>query len=177
MFTAALQILLLGVPILIIILYFKGEARYKLLMTSEKFLTTGETCRKKNFFYFYIIDTRESIRESGIILKGYVNHHSEICPFDACPIKAFKLKLQTEKITNVNERKKWAANDAKNSYTDSNQLLLSQAKAMFINGMRKFPKSLSLRIDYANFLLSRMRDRKGALGELTKVEKERPSFD
>lgn len=106
-----------------------------------------------------------------------MNHHSEVCPFDNCPIKAFKKKLQTEKITSLNERRKWASNDSKSLYTDSNQLLLSQAKTMFQNGMRRFPKTVSLRIDYANFLLSRMKDRKGALAELNKAEKDRPSFD
>jgi hypothetical protein len=62
MFTAALQILFLGVPIIVIIIYTKGELRYKLLITSEKHIQSGELCRKKNFFYFYIIDTREQNR-------------------------------------------------------------------------------------------------------------------
>jgi hypothetical protein len=40
-----------------------------------------------------------------------------------------------------------------------------------------FPKYTALRIDYANFLQSRMKDRKGALNELVQAEKVKPAFD
>jgi hypothetical protein len=55
--------------------------------------------------------------------------------------------------------------------------LLAQAKALYLNGIRKYPKFVTLRIDYANFLQSRMRDRKGALSELSNAEKSKPSLD
>jgi hypothetical protein len=29
-------------------------------------------------------------RDAGITLKGFVNHHSEVCPLEDCPIKCFK---------------------------------------------------------------------------------------
>ena len=45
----------------------------------------------------YIIETKESDRYSAIILKGYINHHTEICPFENCPIKAFKKQILKEK--------------------------------------------------------------------------------
>jgi hypothetical protein len=61
--------------------------------------------------------------------------------------------------------------------SENNQLLLAQAKALYLNGIRKFPKFVTLRIDYANFLQSRMRDRKGALNELSNAEKAKPSLD
>lgn len=94
-------------------------------MTSEKRIDTGDLCRKKNFYYFYIIDTREMIRQSGIILKGYVNHHTTVCPYDTCPIKAFKRLMMKEKLTTMIERKKWASSDSKNMHTDNNQLLVA----------------------------------------------------
>jgi hypothetical protein len=55
--------------------------------------------------------------------------------------------------------------------------LLAQGKALYLNGIRKFPKFMPLKIDYANFLQSRMRDRKGALNELTLAEKASPGFE
>ncbi len=60
--------------------------------------------------------------------------------------------------------------------SENNQLLLAQAKALYLNGIRKYPKFVTLRIDYANFLQSRMRDRKGALSELSNAEKSMPSL-
>lgn len=146
-------------------------------MTSEKRIPTGDLCRKKNFFYFFIIDTREMSRKSGIILKGYVNHHTEVCPYDTCPIKAFKRLMMKEKLTTMIDRKKWASSDSKSLHADNNSLLLAQARALYRNGMLKFTKYVQLRIDYANFLLARMKDRKGALTELDTVEKNRLSFD
>jgi hypothetical protein len=56
-------------------------------------------------------------------------------------------------------------------------LLLAQAKALYNNGIKKFPKYTALRIDYANFLQSRMKDRKGALNELSTAEKFKPGLD
>lgn len=167
-FTGALQMLFLGVPIICAIVYTRHEPRLRILMTSEKVLESAEICRKKNFYYFYIIDTREMLRESGIILKGYVNHHTVVCPYDTCPIKAFKRLMMKEKLSGMLDRKKWSSSgsDSRSMHADNNTLLLAQAKALYNNGMRKFTKQHLLRIDYANFLLSRMKDRKAALKEL-----------
>jgi hypothetical protein len=32
----------------------------------------------------------EEDREAAMTLKGYVNHHSEFCNMDDCPLKNFK---------------------------------------------------------------------------------------
>lgn len=48
---------------------------------------------------------------------------------------------------------------------------------MYNNGIKRFPKCTALRIDYANFLQSRMKDRKGALNELSQAEKFKPDID
>jgi hypothetical protein len=87
--------------------------------------------------------------------------------------------MQREKLNTDSERKKKAQSGGKMQLlqSENNQLLLAQAKALFLNGIRKFPKFVTLRIDYANFLQSRMRDRKGALSELSNAEKSKPSLD
>lgn len=166
-FSGALEILFLGLPIVCILIYTKHERRMKLLMTSEKKIETGDDCQRKNFYYMHIIDTREIKRKSAIILKGYVNHHTEVCPYDTCPIKAFKRLMMKEKTISLLERKKKASKAySKNMvHNDNNQLLLAQAKALYNNGMRRFPKYIPLRVDYAYFLQSRMKDRKTALAE------------
>jgi hypothetical protein len=61
--------------------------------------------------------------------------------------------------------------------SDNNQLLLQQGKILYLNGIRKFPKYMPLKIDLANFLQTRMRDRKGALSELSNAEKAKPGFE
>jgi len=54
--------------------------------------------QKKTFFYLSIIETKEVDRQSAIVLKGYINHHSEVCPMENCPLKAFKKMLLKEKL-------------------------------------------------------------------------------
>ncbi len=46
-----------------------------------------------------------------------------------------------------------------------------------MNSIRRFPKYAAIRIDFANFLATRMKDRKGALAELNKCEKIKPALD
>jgi hypothetical protein len=35
----------------------------------------------------------EEDRDAAMTLKGYVNHHSEFCNLDDCPLKNFKKQL------------------------------------------------------------------------------------
>jgi len=39
-------------------------------------------------------------------LKGYINHHSEVCPNENCPIKSFKRLQARDKLFQDNDRKK-----------------------------------------------------------------------
>lgn len=75
--------------------------------------------------------------------------------------------MQKDRLTAESQRKKRIhSNNYSMSQTENNQLLLQQGKALYLNGIRKFPKYMPLRIDFANFLQSKMKDRKGALNEL-----------
>ena len=38
----------------------------------------------------------EESRDSAMALKGYVNHHSEFCNLDDCPLRNFKKQLQKD---------------------------------------------------------------------------------
>ena len=178
-FTGSLEILFLGIPIILLLIYTKQEDRNKLLLTSEIQIERGDLCQKKNFYYIYIIETKEVMRQSSIILKGYVNHHSEVCPVDTCPIKAFKRMMLKDRLSSDNQRKKKLQGSGPMHLANSehNNLLLSQGKALYLNGIRKFPKYMPLRLDYASFLQSRLRDRKGALAELSLAEKSKPGFE
>jgi hypothetical protein len=60
----------------------------------------------KNSYYIYLVETKEITRQSAIILKGYINHHSTVCPYETCPIKAYLKILARDKMSNDSERKK-----------------------------------------------------------------------
>jgi uncharacterized ubiquitin-like protein YukD len=127
MFTGALEILFLGIPLICIIVHTKQENRLKLLMTTEKRIDTGDLCQKKNFYYLNIVDTRENRRESAIILKGYVNHHSEVCPYENCPIKQYQRVVLKDKTVSLIERKRKAikSQNKQTLSTDNSQLLMA----------------------------------------------------
>lgn len=93
-------------------------------------------------------------RQCAIILKGYINHHSTVCPYETCPIKAYLKILARDRLSNDTERRKKSQSGNKMAMiqSENNQLLLAQAKALYLNGIRKFPKYVTLRIDYAIFL-------------------------
>ncbi len=60
---------------------------------------------------------------------------------------------------------------------ESPALLISQAKNLYVNGTKRFPECVALRIDFANFLLSKMLNKRDALKELMKAEKMNPNLD
>jgi hypothetical protein len=56
-------------------------------------------------------------------------------------------------MSSENERKRrMLGSKSMSSNNENNSLLLSQAKAIYKNGIKKFPKFTPLRIDFANFL-------------------------
>ena len=94
-------------------------------MASEAQIQKGELCQKKNFFYLHIIESKDVDRYSAIILKGYINHHSEICLVESCPIKAFKKQLQKERLNLDSEKKKKSLQQKIVNNSENNQLLLA----------------------------------------------------
>lgn len=99
-------------------------------------------------------------------LKGYVNHHSEFCPLDDCPLRNFKRQLMKDQKASYGQFGpvlKQASTHSVNSMTvkgpvtnlESPALLLSHAKNLYTNGTKVCPDSVPLRIDYAYFLLTK----------------------
>ena len=125
-------------------------------------------------FYLHVIGKKEKDRHSEIILKGYISHHSVACPYDTCPVKNYQRMLIKE-LDPANKGKK-KPNQGTNS-TGGMALLLAQGKAIYINSIRKFPKSHALRLDYATFLQSKLKNRRDALEEIHNAYKIGPNFD
>ena len=52
----------MGIPIIFLLIYTRQEDRNRLLLTSEMQIERGDLCQKKNFYYIYIIETKEMVR-------------------------------------------------------------------------------------------------------------------
>ena len=89
-FSGALELYLLGIPIVCVIVVTKKDTRLKLLLLNDFLVEKGEIFQRRNLYYLHIIENREN-RTEGIILKGYINNHIQICPYDGCPIKEYKI--------------------------------------------------------------------------------------
>ena len=81
----------------------------------------------KNAYYLFLVETKEIERQSAIILKGYINHHTQVCPYETCPIKAYLKILSKEKLQSETERKKKSqgGNKMQAMQSENNQLLLA----------------------------------------------------
>jgi hypothetical protein len=54
---------------------------------------------------------------------------------------------------------------------ESPALLISQAKNLYMNGIKQYPECIGLKIDFAWFLLSKMNNRRDSIKELIQAEK------
>jgi len=112
-FTGPLPLFLLGLPfILVIILGLKDERKAQLMKTLRK-IECGEGYRRYINYYLTLIELKgkrwlwfsvflirkmhiEEDRDAAMTLKGYLNHHSEFCPLDDCPLRNFRKQMLKE---------------------------------------------------------------------------------
>jgi len=92
-FNAGLQIYLLGIPVVVIlILTLKDDRMQEILVPIAKFLKGEEALNQINQI-ITLIKTRETDRESSVLIKGYVDHHEHTCIEGQCALKAYKRSL------------------------------------------------------------------------------------
>jgi hypothetical protein len=60
---------------------------------------------------------------------------------------------------------------------ESPALLLSQAKNLYLNGVKKFPDCVALKLDFSYFLLTKILNKRDSLKELINAERFSPSLD
>lgn len=72
-----------------------------------------------------------------MLLIGYIEKHKEVCNEEDCPLKTTKKK----KDSDVGEME------------ENCRLLIKQLDRMYLNGIRKYPRSTKLRLSYAFFHL------------------------
>jgi hypothetical protein len=107
-----------------------------------------------------LIERQSKDKESYLMLSGYIQKHTEICPESDCP-----LKTSNHNETNTN------------SDHETTIRLIRVIERIYVAGTKKFKKSVKLRISYAFFLLERLNLRKKALEELMVADNLNPSFE
>lgn len=124
----------------------------------------------------------EQDRDAAMTLKGYVNHHSEFCMLDDCPLRNFKKQMIRDHKKEygqfgpifggaVSAHSAMSFGKTQITSLESPALLISQAKNLYINAIKQFPQSVALKIDYAWFLLNKLMNKRDALKELLNADK------
>jgi len=67
-----------------------------LLNGTNQTLPNAECLHHQINYYLQLIDMKDDNREATLILKGYVNYHSEYCLLDNCPLRNFKKQQQKD---------------------------------------------------------------------------------
>jgi len=117
----------------------------------------------------HLIQTKETQRDSAILLSGYINYHEMTCLDDDCPLKVYKRHHMNKHIGRDTTNSRFINNE-------SNSLLLNYTKKLMERSLRKFPTCVALRIGYASFLLDNIGNKREAMRELHECTKQSPTF-
>ena len=100
-FNGALQIYFLGIPLVILMILSSKDERIKLLLKNINKFQKGEEVQLQIRYYLHLVHTKDTNRNSAIILKGYLYNHVEGCQEPDCCLKTYK-----SNITNAIKGKK-----------------------------------------------------------------------
>jgi hypothetical protein len=108
-FNMLLFIYLLGIPIIIVlILTSRADAHMKILLTPVFKFQKGEEALTQVVELVHLIQTKETNRESAILIKGFVNYHEMTCVDEECSLKQYKKhflnKSNFSNISNMGSR-------------------------------------------------------------------------
>jgi len=169
-FDGGIQAFLMGVPLVILLLFTKGDPRKEMLLKPIEDYDNGEQWYIKLRYYISFIQRKEMNRDVSVQLKGFIYNHEEKCTITNCPLKAY---IQNVASSIKDTKKKKQSKTAQENFI----LLMRFANLLFTQGISKFPACTSLRIAYAFFLKERMNNRALAISELLAAEKIHPPFD
>jgi hypothetical protein len=128
-----------------------------LYTTSNKF-KKGENVIKQINYFLELVETKDLIRENRVILKGFISINEENCNLKDCALKRYLSNFEENNL-------------------DSPIFLYQHAELMYQIGISKFPDCVSLRINYAFFLLEKLNKKQQSNIELNTAEKYIPKFD
>lgn len=159
-FEGAIIIWLIGLPFMVLIAFSVSQNDLQALIKSQMKFENDVELLQHTKMLLMLIERRKNDQESYLLLIGYIQKHQEVCQEADCPLKAIK---QTEK-----------------GVIDMDDMIIRLINAidrLYSNGVKKFKRSIQVRISYAFFLLERTTFRKKALEQLTVAEILEPSFE
>ena len=158
-FTANLTFFVLGSPFAIVIIIGLKDTRKSQLMKNVESIESAETFQRYINYYMTIVELKGSLspnsydycveedRDAAMTLKGYVNHHSEFCVLEDCPLRNFKKQMIKEHKneygqfgpifgSQVSAHSSLSFGKTQVTSLESPALLISQAKNLYANAIK-----------------------------------------
>ena len=155
-FSGGLIIWILGFPFLFLLGVSLAQPDVKLVTRSQVKFETDKELLDHLKAVLLLIQRQKKDRSAHLLLVGYIQKHKESCPEIDCPLKNLNGKEENDEVI---------------------ERLIGALDRLFIHGVRKFKRSVQIRISYAFFLIERMDSRKKALEELSIAECLAPKFE
>lgn len=162
-FNGQIYLLLIGYPLIIIfsIIYYRKKTQ-NFMITNSNFNDANEILSKLKYFKILIesflsknksskSSKSNNLKKNEILLKGYITIHEETCINEECPLKKF--------LANPN------------NFNIQKMSLLHYMNIVFNEGIKKFPNSKILMMNFVQFNYEKKYNLNSAKTYLTKLEK------
>lgn len=104
--------------------FYKNDYTNLLMSHTTNIVDADDILQKINFF-LELIDKKDTNKSYGILLKGYIFHHEEVCEKKECPLKIVKKILLDEQ-------------NAENKDVNKTALLLSHCNQIYETALQKY---------------------------------------
>jgi len=162
-FNGQIFLLIIGYPLIIIfsIIYYKKKTQ-NFMITNSNFNDANEILVKLKYFKLLIesflsknktskSSKSNNLKKNEILLKGFITIHEETCVNEECPLKKF--------LANPN------------NFNLQKMSLLHYMNVMFNEGIKKFPNSKMLMMNFVQFNYQKKYNLNSAKTFLVKLEK------
>jgi hypothetical protein len=159
-FTGGMIVWMVGLPFVVVLgLSMSSQAEKPLTNNHLKFKDEDELMDHLRTLEL-LVKRQSSDDWSEFLLRGYIQRHIEACPEDDCPLRSISEHEQkSEDIEKTVAR------------------FLKVIERIYLSGLKKFKRSVLLRVSYAFFLMERFGLKKKALEQLLLAEKADPGFE
>ncbi|KAL4453179.1 hypothetical protein ABPG74_015410 [Tetrahymena malaccensis] len=169
-YTGTIVIWIIGSPILIIFVLLSRDEKVDGLFSNVNKFANGEEIIQQSRVLINLLQMYKLDQQIHITLDGYIEIHKQLCNKQDCSLVA----KNNQKINRILKQIKTNNPEIDN---EKHAKIIQVVYQMFYEGTKRFPNHTNLRINYASFLIEKMKFKQTALQELTIAEENFPPFD
>jgi len=176
-FNATLELYIEGsLLILCLIIFLPERKKSSVLLRSPDEQKSPNLMIKEIIVLCNLLKKNDSDTQNIILLKGFIDRHNNLCKNCHCPLKNIISENANKKVSHKIRQLKPAISTNINSTEANKSLMLEYINNEFLSCTQKFTNHVSLRLEFALFMIENMKNYFGAFQELDKCEKLNPGF-